>query len=116
MVVWETLMDAETVLLTANTETVYALGHLHLQDDGPTVVEAPPRMLGLAMDALQRYLVDIGPLRSRQGTRRQIPVPAAGLRRSGAGRLPRGPLADLQRRVRHARLPGRRQEPTRRLR
>ena len=53
-------MDAETVLLTANTETVYALGQLNLKSDGPTVVEAPPKMLGFAMDALQRYLVDIG--------------------------------------------------------
>ena len=60
IVIWELLMDAETVLLTANTETVYALGHLDLKSDGPTVVEAPPRMLGFAMDALQRYLVDIG--------------------------------------------------------
>jgi hypothetical protein len=53
-------MDAATILLTANTETVYALGHLDLKADGPTVVEAPPKMLGFAMDALQRYLVDIG--------------------------------------------------------
>ena len=61
IVIWESLMDAETILLTANTETVYALGHLDLKSDGPTVVEAPPKMLGFAMDALQRYLVDIGP-------------------------------------------------------
>ena len=60
-------MDAETVLLTANTETVYALGHLDLKSDGPTVVEAPPKMLGFAMDALQRYLVDIGPLGPDKG-------------------------------------------------
>jgi uncharacterized protein DUF1254 len=60
LIIWEQLMDAATVLLTANTETVYALGHLDLKADGPTVLEAPPKMLGLAMDALQRYLVDIG--------------------------------------------------------
>ena len=60
IIIWEQLMDAATILLTANTETVYALGHLDLKADGPTVVEAPPKMLGLAMDALQRYLVDIG--------------------------------------------------------
>lgn len=60
MIIWETLMDAETILLTANTETVYALGRLNLKAEGPTVVEAPPKMLGFAMDALQRYLVDIG--------------------------------------------------------
>ena len=34
-------MDAKTILLTANTETVYALGHLDLKADGPTVIEAP---------------------------------------------------------------------------
>ena len=60
LVIWEQLMDAATVLLTANTETVYALGHLDLNTDGPTVVEAPPKMLGFAMDALQRYIVRIG--------------------------------------------------------
>ena len=67
IVIWETLMDAETILLTANTETVYALGHMSLKSDGPTVVEAPPKMLGFAMDALQRYLVDIGPLGPDRG-------------------------------------------------
>src|SRR5262245_26890691 len=36
-VVWESLMDAQTLLLTANTETVYALGFLDLKGDGPTV-------------------------------------------------------------------------------
>jgi hypothetical protein len=61
VVIWETLMDAETLLLTANTETVYGLGFLDLKSDGPTVVEAPPKMLGAAMDSLQRWLTDIGP-------------------------------------------------------
>ena len=67
VIVWETLMDAQTLLLTANTETVYSLGFLDLKTDGPTVLEAPPRMLGLAMDTLQRYLVDIGPLGPDKG-------------------------------------------------
>jgi hypothetical protein len=47
VVIWEDLMDAGTMLLTANTETVYAIAHLDLNADGPTVVEAPPKMLGL---------------------------------------------------------------------
>ena len=67
VVVWENLMDSTTLLLTANTETVYALGFLYLAADGPTVLEAPPRMLGLAMDARQRFLVDIGPLGPDKG-------------------------------------------------
>ena len=52
VVIWENLMDAKTVLLTANTETVYALSHLDLKTDGPTVVEAPPKMLGFLQDGL----------------------------------------------------------------
>src|SRR5262245_51201651 len=44
VVIWETLMDAGTVLLTANTETVYAMAHLDLKTDGPTVIHAPPHM------------------------------------------------------------------------
>jgi hypothetical protein len=67
VVVWESLMDAETLLLTANTETVYAMGYLDLNADGPTVVEAPPKMLGVVMDMLQRYLVDVGPLGPDKG-------------------------------------------------
>lgn len=67
VVIWENLMDPETILLTPNTETVYALGHMWLKDTGPIVVEAPPQMLGFAMDARQRYLVDIGPLGPDKG-------------------------------------------------
>src|SRR5499426_4215071 len=55
VVIWEDLMDAGTVLLTANTETVYAIGLLNLKVDGPTVIEAPPKMLGMIQDSLQRY-------------------------------------------------------------
>lgn len=66
-VIWETLMDAETLVLTANTETVYGMGFLDLKSDGPTVLEAPPKMLGAAMDMLQRFLKDIGPLGPDKG-------------------------------------------------
>lgn len=67
LVIWEDLMDAGTVLLTANTETVYAIAHLDLKNDGPTVVEAPPKMLGFFTDGVQRYLADIGPLGADKG-------------------------------------------------
>src|SRR5262245_4665069 len=39
VVIWENLMDAKTILLTANTETVYAISHLDLKNDCPTVVD-----------------------------------------------------------------------------
>jgi hypothetical protein len=67
VVVWENLMDSATVLLTANTETVYAIVHLDLKADGPTVIEAPPHMLGAIQDGLQRYIADIGPLGADKG-------------------------------------------------
>lgn len=67
VVIWEQLMDAETLVLTANTETVSGMGFLDLNGDGATVVEAPPKMLGAAMDTLQRFLVDIGPLGPDKG-------------------------------------------------
>ncbi len=67
VVLWETLMDAGTVLLTANTETVYGISHLALKDDGATVIEAPAHMLGFLQDGLQRYLADIGPLGPDKG-------------------------------------------------
>ena len=67
VVVWENLMDASTILLTANTETVYAIFHLDLQAQGPTVVEAPAHMLGAIQDGLQRYIADIGPLGADKG-------------------------------------------------
>jgi len=53
-------MDACDVAAHCEHRAVYAIGFLYLHADGPTVVEAPPRMLGLAMDTPQRYLVDIG--------------------------------------------------------
>jgi len=67
VIIWENLMDAKTVLLTANTETVYAMAHLDLKADGPTVIVAPPKMLGFVQDGLQRYLADIGPLGPDKG-------------------------------------------------
>src|SRR5262245_55784654 len=60
LAIWEDLMDAGTVLLTANTETVYAIAHLNLKADGPTVLEAPPKGLGVIQDGLQRYITDVG--------------------------------------------------------
>src|SRR5262249_52619887 len=66
-VIWEQLMDVEPAALTATTETAYGMGFLDLKGDGRPGVEAPPKMLGAAMDTLQRFLVDIGPLGPDKG-------------------------------------------------
>src|SRR5262245_58344417 len=86
VVIWEDLMDAETVLLTANTETVYAIAHLELKKDGPTVVEAPPKMLGFLQNGIQRYLMDIGPLGPDKGKGGKFLVLPAGYK----GDVPEG--------------------------
>ena len=61
MVVWENLMDAETLLLTGNTETVYGICGIDLKRDGPVVIEGPAMMLGGVSDLWQREIMGIGP-------------------------------------------------------
>lgn len=60
VVVFETLMDSRSLWLTPNAETVYASNFLDLARDGPTVIEAPPNVLGILDDMWMRYVGDIG--------------------------------------------------------
>jgi hypothetical protein len=67
LVIWETLMDSETLLLTGNTETVYGLASFDLKRDGPVVVEIPPMMLGGISDMWQNEIAGIGPTGEDKG-------------------------------------------------
>ena len=58
--VFANLLDATTLGLTGNTESVYSFSHIDLKKDGPTVVEVPPQVLGTANDAYMRFIVDFG--------------------------------------------------------
>ncbi|HEU5296265.1 MAG TPA: DUF1254 domain-containing protein [Burkholderiaceae bacterium] len=58
--IWAELLDAHTLLLTPNSDTVYTITFLDLKGDGPTVVELPPKMLGVFDDMWMRYIVDGG--------------------------------------------------------
>jgi len=60
VIVWKTLMDAESEILTANNTTVYAMTFLDLNEWGPTVIDAPPKLLGIVDDMWMRYVIDIG--------------------------------------------------------
>jgi hypothetical protein len=60
-VTWDGPFDAHSLLLTPNSETVYGLGYLDLAADGPTVVEAPPAVLGVLNDMWMREVENIGP-------------------------------------------------------
>jgi len=67
MVIWESLMDAQTLLLTGNTETVYGLCSIDLKRDGPTVIEVPPNMLGGVSNLWQGEILGIGPTGADKG-------------------------------------------------
>jgi hypothetical protein len=57
--IFEDLMDARTLLLSANSTTIYILTVFDLRD-GPIVLEAPANVLGPLDDAYFRFVTDIG--------------------------------------------------------
>lgn len=57
---FEKLMDSETLVVTANTSTLYAYAGTDLAKDGPTVIEVPPGMLGFLDDSWQRFVGNMG--------------------------------------------------------
>jgi len=58
--VFEQLLDSQTLVVTANTSTLYAYSGTDLAVDGPTVIEIPPGMLGFLDDAWQRFVGNFG--------------------------------------------------------
>jgi hypothetical protein len=56
VVIFDKLMGAESLFLTGNSSTVYAMPDLDLERDGPTVVEVPDGLLGAANDAWFRFI------------------------------------------------------------
>jgi len=57
--IWERLVDARTVELTANDNTPYTWFWIDLRK-GPLVIEVPPKVLGLVNDMWYRWVVDLG--------------------------------------------------------
>jgi len=58
-VIWENLVDAKTVELTANDNTVYNFIWLDTKK-GPLVLEIPPEVLGGIDDFWYRWVADVG--------------------------------------------------------
>ena len=61
VLIFDKLMDSNSLFLTGNTSTMYVLPDFDLEETGPIVLEAPAGMLGAFNDAWFRYMQDIGP-------------------------------------------------------
>ena len=59
LIVFSGLMDAKSLFLTTNADTIYVIGGLDLSK-GPMVIEVPSEMLGTVQDAWFRWVIDIG--------------------------------------------------------
>jgi hypothetical protein len=59
ILIFSGLMDAQSLFLTANADTVYFIGNIDLSK-GPMVVETPPDTLGLFDDLWFRWVIDFG--------------------------------------------------------
>jgi hypothetical protein len=63
----EQLLQPESLYLTGNTSTLYALGYMDLKEDGPLVIELPPGMLGFVDDAWFRFVENLGAIGPDKG-------------------------------------------------
>lgn len=59
IIVFSRLMDAKSLFLTANADTVYFIGFINLTN-GPMVLETPPNALGTLDDMWWRWVIDFG--------------------------------------------------------
>ena len=59
VLIFSQLMDAKSLFLTANADTIYVMGSLDLSK-GPVVIETPPQFLGAVQDAWFRWVIDLG--------------------------------------------------------
>ncbi|MES0385535.1 MAG: DUF1254 domain-containing protein, partial [Hyphomicrobium sp.] len=61
-IIFDGLMDSNSLFLTGNAGTVYLTSFLDLKRDGPTVVEIPAGTgPGIMVDSFTRNIVDMGP-------------------------------------------------------
>ncbi len=59
MLITESLLDSRTLIMVANTETVYNMAWLNSKD-GPVVIDLPPQTLGFILDIWGRCVSDMG--------------------------------------------------------
>jgi hypothetical protein len=59
VIVFSELMDAKSLFITANADTIYVMAYLDLTK-GPMVLEVPPKVLGAIDDHWFRWVTDTG--------------------------------------------------------
>ncbi|WP_257605335.1 DUF1254 domain-containing protein [Pseudomonas sp. UMAB-40] len=59
ILIFSELMDAKSLFLTANADTIYFLGFIDVSK-GPMVLETPPNSLGTLDDYWWRWMIDFG--------------------------------------------------------
>lgn len=67
VMVFSELMDAKSLFLTPNADTIYVMGWIDLTD-GPVVIESPPEFLGIVQDAWFNWVTDMGAPGPDRGT------------------------------------------------
>jgi hypothetical protein len=60
LVIWKDRLSPETIVSTPNSDVIYAMGYIDLKNDGPTVIEVPPKQQGILDDFWHRPLTDVG--------------------------------------------------------
>jgi len=55
--VWKQRLNAKTLVTTPNSDVIYAMGYVDLGQDGPLVIEVPPKLQGILDDFWQRPVV-----------------------------------------------------------
>ncbi|MGD0445032.1 MAG: DUF1254 domain-containing protein [Edaphobacter sp.] len=93
--IWKDRMSAKTWVPTPNCDVVYSMNYLNLKETGPLVVYAPPNVIGMFTDFMQRTLTDVGAAGPDPRTRRSLPSSSARLRRPAFRRLLHLPVEDL---------------------
>jgi len=58
-------LNAKTVVTTPNSDVIYAMGYVDLKEDGPLVIEVPPRLQGILDDFWQRGICSEGKIDGR---------------------------------------------------
>ncbi len=99
VILFDGLMDSNSLFLTGNAGTVYATAFLDLKRDGPTVVEIPAGTgPGIMVDSFTRNIIDMGPPGPHRGNGGKFLILPPGYEKADFdGIIPQGvyPLPDM---------------------